>query len=51
MKNQGVLHWDRDGFAIDSEMRFSGYSFFGGDALLAQEGQSQSYFVECTMRK
>ena len=51
VKNQGVLHWDRDGFAIDSEMRFSGYSFFGGDALLAQEGQSQSYFVECTMRK
>ena len=51
VKNQGVLHWDRDGFAIDSEMHFSGYSFFGGDALLAQEGQSQSYFVECTMRK
>lgn len=51
VKNQGVLHWDWDGFAIDSEMRFSGYSFFGGDALLAQEGQSQSYFVECTMRK
>ncbi len=47
----GTLRWDRDGFIIDSQTRFSGYSFFGSDALFAEEGQSQSYFVECTMKR
>ena len=46
----GTLRWDRDGFVIDSQARFSGYSFFGSDALFAEEGQKQSYFVECTMQ-
>lgn len=51
VEQDGVLRWDRDGFIIDSQARFSGYSFFGSDALFAQEGQSQSYFVECSMRR
>lgn len=51
LERKGSLHWEREGFTIDSQARFSGYSFFGDDTLFAQEGESQSYFVECTIRK
>ena len=51
LERGGTLCWDRDGFIIDSQARFSGYSFFGSGALFAEEGQKQSYFVECTMKR
>ena len=47
---EGNLHTTLDGAQIDSKMSFSGYRYFGDVGLIAQEGQSQSYFVECTMR-
>lgn len=50
-REKGNLRWERDGFMIDSQAGFSGYSFFGDDVLFAEEGQSQSYFVECTMKR
>ncbi len=50
VQKEGNLFRDLGGGQIDSKMRFSGYRFFGQDALFAQEGESQSYFVECTMR-
>lgn len=48
---EGNLRWDRDGVIIDSQARFTGYRPFGDDTLLAQEGERQSYFVECSMRR
>ncbi len=50
-QEKGNLRWEREGFTIDSQARFSGYSYFGNEALLAEEGESQSYFVECAMTK
>lgn len=47
----GNLCWERDGFVVSSQARFSGYSPYGGELLIAQEGQIQSYFVECSMRR
>lgn len=49
-EERGNLFRDLGGAQIDSKMSFSGYRYFGSDALLAQEGQRQSYFAECTMR-
>ncbi len=48
---EGGLHWEREGFAIHSQARFSGYRQFGDDALFAQEGEAQNYFVECTITR
>ena len=50
-EQNGNLIWERDGILIDSQARFTGYRPFGDDALFAQEGESQSYFVECSMRR
>lgn len=50
-EQNGNLLWERDGILIDSQTRFSGYRPFGDDALFAQEGERQSYFVECSMRR
>lgn len=47
----GSLLWEREGFTIRSQARFSGYRQFGDDTLLAQEGEAQSYLVECTMAR
>lgn len=41
----GVLN----GVQINSEMRFTGYHSFGEDALFAETGEEQSYFVEFVM--
>ena len=49
-EEKGNLFRDLGGGQIDSKMSFSGYRYFGDVGLIAQEGQSQSYFVECTMR-
>lgn len=49
-EENGNLFRDLGGAQIDSKMSFSGYEYFGSTALVAQEGQSQSYLVECTMR-
>lgn len=45
----GNYHTGLGDVQVDSEMRFSGYLPFGEDALFAEEGQTQSYFVEFTM--
>ena len=49
-EEKGNLFRDLGGAQIDSKMSFSGYEYFGSTALVAREGQSQSYLVECTMR-
>lgn len=49
-EEKGNLFRDLGGAQIDSKMSFSGYEYFGSGALLAREGQRQSYLVECTMR-
>lgn len=51
MEQEGNLRWERDGFTIDSQARFSGYEGSSRGALFAREGQSQSYLVECTMKR
>lgn len=50
-EQNGNLLWERDGVRIDSQARFTGYRPFGDDALFAREGERQSYFVECSMRR
>lgn len=51
MEQEGNLRWERDGFTIDSRARFSGYEGSSRGTLFAREGQSQSYLVECTMKR
>lgn len=46
---EGNLSREMNGARIDSKMRFSGYRGFGGGSLAAQVGESQSYFVECSI--
>ena len=46
---EGHLSREMNGARIDSTMRFSGYRGFGGGSLAAQVGESQSYFVECSI--
>ncbi len=49
VEREGSAHTVLDGVQVDSEMRFVGYQPFMEDALFAQEGEPQSYFVEFTM--
>lgn len=46
---EGNYHTSLGGVQVDSDMRFTGYQFFGKDYLFAQEGEKQSYFVEFTI--
>lgn len=48
-EGEGNYHASLKGVQVDSAMRFSGYSFFGERVLFAQEGETQSYFVEFAM--
>ncbi len=51
LEQEGNLRWQRNGFTIDSQARFSGYGGVTRVTLFAEEGRSQSYFVECTMKR